>query len=83
MTLTVIEIIKKHLIDNNFDGLVKPVSFGEDPDAHYGCGCELNDLQPCGSDFSQCKPGYKYKDPDNEFEFLIFEEHQEGMGRVK
>lgn len=83
MTPTALQIIREYLIDNNFDGLVKPVSFGEDPATHYECGCQSNDLQPCGSDFSQCKPGHKYKDPDNEFEFLIFEEPQEGMERIK
>ena len=74
MTPTAIEIIKHYLIDNDYDGLVnEPIK----------CGCELSDLQPCGEDFSQCKPGRKYKDPDNEFGFLIIEELQEGMERIK
>ena len=68
-TPTAIEIIKQHLIDNGFDGLCN---------SHLDCGCEISDLQPCEDDFSQCRPGYKYKDPNEEYDFLIIEELQEG-----
>ncbi len=50
---TVIEILKQHLVDNGFDGLVNG-------DAE--CGCELSDLQPCGESFagcSSCKTSYQ------------------------
>jgi len=30
-----------------------------------------------------CKPGYEYKDPNQEYDFLIIEELQEGMERIK
>lgn len=62
---TVIEILKQHLIDNGFDGLV---------DGDEDCGCELSDLQPCGENFANCKPAYKHKDPSGEYSFLMFEE---------
>jgi hypothetical protein len=45
-----LEIIKKHLKDNGFDGLCNP-------DA--GCGCHTDDLICCSEDFSDCNPGYK------------------------
>lgn len=47
---TVIEIVQEHLRTKGADGLVCP-------DAE--CGCMLGDLVPCGSDFSQCMPGWK------------------------
>ncbi|AEJ01210.1 hypothetical protein Nit79A3_1377 [Nitrosomonas sp. Is79A3] len=65
---SVIEIIKQHLVDNGFDGLVNG-------DAE--CGCELSDLQPCGESFADCKSAYKYPDPTGESNFLMFEEKQE------
>lgn len=46
----VIDIIKQHLIDSGFDGLCNP---------DIECGCDLDDFQPCGEDFSQCRPAYK------------------------
>lgn len=74
MTPTAIEIIKQYLIDNDFDGLVnEPIE----------CGCELSDLQPCGFDFSQCKPGYKYASTYNPLNFWMHEEKQEGRERIK
>ena len=48
--MTVIEIIKKHLIDNEFDGLVTD---------DYECGCGVDDLRPCDGDFAKCSPAYK------------------------
>ena len=53
----VIEIVKERLAADGFGGLV--ADGGE-------CGCELNDLVPCGSDCSQCEPGYKHMDPRKE-----------------
>ena len=46
--MEVIEIVKAHLKSVGADGLLAP---GE-------CGCKLCDLVPCGSDFSQCVPGF-------------------------
>jgi hypothetical protein len=63
--MTIKEIIEKHLRDNGFDGL-----FNADGE----CGCELDDLVPCGGECGllECEPGYKRKpaggeDPDREF----------------
>ena len=67
---TVIEILKQHLIDNGFDGLVNG-------DAE--CGCELSDLQPCGESFANCKPAYKYEDPSQNYDFVMFEEKQDEL----
>jgi len=44
------EIIRNFLIAGGYDGL-----YCEE------CGCSLEELIPCGSDFSQCKPGYFVK----------------------
>ena len=51
MNKTVIEIIKKNLIEEGFDGL-----YNEDLE----CGCELADLEPCGEIRSDCTAGYKH-----------------------
>ena len=42
------EVVTKWLQDNNYDGL-----------AGYHCGCELDDLMPCGMPDIECQPGYK------------------------
>lgn len=62
-----IEIVKKHLVENGFDGLQNDAE----------CGCELSDLVPCGNDFSMCTPGYKH--PGNgDFDFVISAERYSG-----
>ena len=43
------DIVKEYLKENEFDGLYNPD--GE-------CACEINDLQPCCENFSECRPGY-------------------------
>lgn len=48
--MKVIEIVRDHLKQGGFDGLVQT-------DAE--CGCLLGDLAPCGDDFSKCEPGYR------------------------
>jgi hypothetical protein len=55
MSVPVIEIVKRYLESNCFDGLVMP-------DTHCGC-CIKDGLQPCGEDFSGCMPAYKHMDP--------------------
>lgn len=56
---SVLEIVKKHLVDNGFDGLYN---------ADSECACEINDLRPCDDDMSYCKPGYKHTgDSENDF----------------
>lgn len=52
--MRVIEILKAKLDADGFGGLV--ADGGE-------CGCELDDLAPCGNEFSMCKAGYKHLDP--------------------
>ena len=47
---TVIEILKQHLVDNGFDGLVTD---------DYECGCGIDDLRPCDADFAKCLAAYK------------------------
>ena len=57
-----LKIVKNYLISNGFDGL----------QAEAECGCEIDDLVPCGNDFSQCTPGYKVSPPDDgDFDFYI------------
>lgn len=43
-----VEIIRKYLKDNGFDGL-----YNDD-----GCCCGTENLVPCSEDFSYCLPGY-------------------------
>jgi hypothetical protein len=56
--MTCIEIIKKYLKDNNFDGL-----------CNVDCGCDMENLIACGEYFSDCIPGYKRlpTEEDNEY----------------
>jgi hypothetical protein len=49
--MTVKEIIKQYLLNNNYDGLA-----GEE------CGCTIDDLMPCEfENLIHCEPGYKRK----------------------
>ncbi|MBY0483476.1 hypothetical protein [Nitrosomonas sp.] len=57
---TVIEILKQHLVDNDFDGLVN---------GDLECGCELSDLHPCGESFADCKPAYKHVDSSGQYDY--------------
>jgi hypothetical protein len=62
---TVIEIVALHLRANGFTGLVS---------SSGGCGCEVDDLAPCGGIGGECSAGYKHFDPrpENEGEFGIW-----------
>ena len=51
--MTAKEIIRKYLVEHQYDGL-----YTED------CGCCLDDLLPCDYSPSDCKPGYRHIDPD-------------------
>lgn len=66
MNKTVIEIIKKNLIEEGFDGL-----YNEDLE----CGCEVSDLEPCGEIRSDCTAGYKH--PGNEGNDFYIKDHKE------
>lgn len=68
--MTVIQIVRKHLEDNGYTGLVAPMG---------DCGCELSDLAPCCSEISQCAPGYKHMDPrqpDDPHSFAIWKQKE-------
>jgi hypothetical protein len=58
-------IIEKYLKDNGYDGLCK-----ED------CGCKLDDLAPCGIDYSNCVPAYLQPDK-GEYDFMMGENKPE------
>lgn len=47
--MNVLGIVRKYLEDNNYAGLY---SDGE-------CGCQLDDLAPCGEMMGDCSPGDK------------------------
>ncbi len=71
--MNVYEIIKKYLLDNNFDGL-----FTDD------CGCLVDDLMPCDCDCSYCEPGYKASKEDlakeglTDDDFIVWGKKPEG-----
>ena len=48
--MNVIEITKKYLEENGYEGLVSQ---------NGQCGCGLEDLAPCDESISNCEPGYK------------------------
>lgn len=53
-------IIRKHLIDNGFDGLYNPDCYPDN-----GCGCEIGDLFLCAENPFDCQPGYAIELEDN------------------
>lgn len=66
--MTVIEIIKKYLTDNKYDGLY---------DGSCGCcGCGLSDLFSCGIVSHSCEPGYKKPCDCGDHDFHIGAEKQ-------
>jgi hypothetical protein len=65
--MTVIQIVKKYLEENGYDGLC--CGAGE-------CGCDLNDLAPCAQMGEDCEPAYRItKDQmtEDEKEFAEYE----------
>lgn len=74
MTPTALEIIKKYLVDRNYAGLCNP---------DLECGCEVDNLAPCCSDFSDCKPGYKAPAGVDKFIIVEREELLRRMGKIK
>jgi len=54
------EIVKKYLEENGYDGLY----------CHGECGCLLDDLAPCDSDFTSCEPGYKHENAEYQGELV-------------
>ena len=64
--MTVKQIVEERLRKDGFDGLCG----GRACD---GCGCILDDLFPCGQDFSECVPGHaKWGTFDGEQTWRIF-----------
>ena len=47
MSKMVREIVMEYLLANGYDGLCAD-----------DCGCEIDDLGPCGESFWHCVPGY-------------------------
>jgi len=55
--MTIEEIVKAWLESNGYDGLFYD---------NFACGCELNDLMPCGVPYLGCSAGYKVPCPGPE-----------------
>lgn len=69
--ITVKEIVRQYLGEHGYEGLYSDL---------LECGCALDNLMPCerfGGNPYACHPGYKMKDPSDEFEFLIGAEKEE------
>jgi len=61
-TVACADMVREYLIKNGYDGLC-----AEDRE----CGCKLNDLMPCGGDYTMtCEAGWK-RDRDAECDFYI------------
>ena len=56
-----IEVLQQHLIKAGYSGLYYP---GE-------CACEINDLAPCGEDYSECEYGHKHTNPGDESDWCV------------
>lgn len=66
--MTTKEIIENWLKENGYDGIYSP---GE-------CACKIGDLMPCGTDASECEPGYQHPgDEDADF-YIKGEPYQSG-----
>lgn len=61
--MRVIEIVKAHLLEKGFDGLVQTDS---------RCGCLRDDLAPCSGDWAMCEPGYRGESADDPGEWAIY-----------
>lgn len=60
---TVIEITREYLKANGYDGLVR---------SDYECGCNIEDLMPCGECEGGCEAGYQETaDPETGYDFVI------------
>lgn len=63
--MTVIDMVKKALEEAGYDGLYN---------GYLKCACINDDLRPCDSDFSECKPGYRHDTPDHlDYDWIISE----------
>lgn len=63
--MTVIDMVRKALEEAGYDGL-----YNENGE----CACVKDDLRPCDSDFSQCRPGYRHDTPNNpDYDWIISE----------
>ena len=69
---TVLKMVEEYLMKNHFDGL-----YNEE----LGCGCPLNNLNPCGDINIDCKAGFKVeasKTPyGNDYDYYICAERRE------
>ena len=60
------QILSKWLTENGFQGLYN---------ADVRCGCDVDDLNPCGDCAMECKPAYKTKcNPNCESKCDAFDE---------
>ena len=67
--MTVLEIVKKYLEDNGYDGLCN---------TDFECGCSINNLEPCGAMRSDCQAAYVAESPDNpDYDYLYFPTKEE------
>ena len=61
--MDLIEIVLDYLKKNGFDGLFNTES---------ECGCQIDELMPCGEPGIECTPGYKHAaDPETSYDFII------------
>lgn len=55
--MTVQEIVENFLKENGYGGLCNPEG---------ACGCELDDMMPCGDGSWDCEPAYRIKKDSKE-----------------
>ena len=60
----VIEIVRAHLNEHGFDGLVSE---------SRECGCRSDDLVPCCEDFGRCLPAHEGADPQSPDSWAMYE----------
>jgi len=72
---TVRDIVAGWLKSQGYDGLCDPGI----------CGCHLDDLMPCGGDFSvpHCVPGYSGPDLEEDADFAVYPRLEDAMAARK
>jgi hypothetical protein len=59
--MTCLDIIKKYLTENGFDGLV----------SDNECGCTIEDMPLCEECFSECTPAFKGPGVDG-YDYMMY-----------
>ena len=69
--MTVLDIIRGYLRRHGYDGLCN---------TDIECGCQTDDLAPCGNVGYDCQPGVKEMQPDGDWLIVTGKKPEEMLG---